>query len=441
LTYKIFQEIRKDINYGEHIKYYERYSNQLNDYESVIDYKKRKLTNQLKQIWFEYIREKYEKTKNSNTTLGRFIEKFPLPFKEMLVLIYLIENKQTFEPESKTEIFKKYKVNYERSLLKKLKLVYLVKDPRKPMEEEYVVSYKCQLQIIGGKYTEEYKQLDFELEEQTSKKGIDAIETFYYTVKPQQRLNELIVDEKTKNQLEIGIKRAINQKEFLKKNNLARSMPYGKGVTINFRGVPGTGKTMAAHCFAKEINKELLIVRYDQVQSMWVGETEKHIQQVFKLAKIKNAVLFFDEADALAHDRSILEKSWEISQVNTLLKELERFEGVCIFATNFAERYDKAFERRLTMHINFPMPKKEESSIILKKLLPPRMRSEDINFQTLNLEGLTGGLLKNVVLNAYGIINLEGKSKVEQKHLIESIEMIRSKNQKEKTENDLSYIG
>ena len=88
------------------------------------------------------------------------------------------------------------------------------------------------------------------------------------------------------------------------------------------------------------------MVRYDQLQNCFVGVTEKHIQRVFKIAKTKNAVLFFDEADAIALSRSNLQQSWEMSQVNTLLKELERFDGICIFATNFAEKYDQAFERR-----------------------------------------------------------------------------------------------
>jgi len=436
LTYKTFQEIRNDIEYAKKIKY-EGEENYFGNHKTY-SYTKKRQIKRLQEIWLKYVEEEYNKTKGANTKIGRFLQKYPIPLSEMRILIDLIENKPSWFESAKNP-FREHNKNYHRTLLKKLKLVYLVKDPRKPLEEEYVVSYKAQLQLIGGKYTEEYKQLDFELEEQTSKKGIDAIEKFYYTIKPKQKLKELIVDEKTRNKIQIGIQRARTQKKFLQKNMLARTIPYGKGVSINFRGYPGTGKTMAAHCIAAELDKELLIVRYDQIQSAYIGETEKHIQQVFKLAKIKNAILFFDEADALAHDRSTLEKSWEMSQVNTLLKELERFEGVCIFATNFAEKYDKAFERRLTMHIDFQLPKKEEATIILKKLIPPRMRSNNLNFNELPIEGLTGGLIKNIVLNALGMVSLEGKNKIETKHLLESIQMIKGKKQQEKTE--LSYIG
>jgi SpoVK/Ycf46/Vps4 family AAA+-type ATPase len=202
---------------------------------------------------------------------------------------------------------------------------------------------------------------------------------------------------------------------------------YGRGTTLNFRGPPGTGKTLAANCLAKELDMKLLIVRYDQLQSCWVGQTEKHIQNVFKLAKTKNAVLFFDEADAIALDRSSLEKSWEMSQVNTLLKELERFEGVCIFATNFAQKYDKAFERRLTMHIDFKLPTKEQGAIILDKLLPKKSRENKLSLEGLELEGLSGGDIKNVVLNAAGLAARDNAEKIGRNHLREAVTSVKCK--------------
>ena len=144
-------------------------------------------------------------------------------------------------------------------------------------------------------------------------------------------------------------------------------------------------------------------------------------ERVFKLAKAKDAVLFFDEADAIALDRGSLEKSWEMSQVNTLLKELERFEGVCVFATNFSEKYDAAFERRLTMHIDFDMPDKQQCQKILDKLLPKKSRDKDISIYELDLEFLSGGLIKNIVLNASGFAARDNADKIMQEHLKEAI--------------------
>jgi SpoVK/Ycf46/Vps4 family AAA+-type ATPase len=182
---------------------------------------------------------------------------------------------------------------------------------------------------------------------------------------------------------------------------------------------------MAANVIAKELGKKLLMVRYDQIQNMWVGETEKHIQRIFSIASKKNAVLFFDEADAIALNRATLEQSWEMSQVNTLLKELERFEGVCIFATNFASKYDPAFERRLTMHINFQMPNKEQCRQILDKLLPKKSREKSFDLNSLDIEGLSGGDLKNIALNAAGIAAKKNADRISIEHVKEAITMAK----------------
>jgi AAA+ superfamily predicted ATPase len=195
---------------------------------------------------------------------------------------------------------------------------------------------------------------------------------------------------------------------------------------------------MAANVLAKELGKKLLMVRYDQIQNMYVGETEKHIQRIFKIASVKNAVLFFDEADAIALDRAFLQQSWEMSQVNTLLKELERFEGVCIFATNFAQKYDPAFERRLTMHIDFKMPDKEQCSKILEKLIPTKSREKNLCLNSLLLEGFSGGDLKNVALNTAGIAAKEGADKIGLKHIQEAINMAR---ETKKCNHERGYLG
>ena len=85
-------------------------------------------------------------------------------------------------------------------------------------------------------------------------------------------------------------------------SRLGARMP--KGVLLV--GPPGTGKTLAANVLANTLQKKLLVVRYDQVQNMYVGQTEKNIHNIFKIAKAKEAVLFFDEADAIAHNRANL---------------------------------------------------------------------------------------------------------------------------------------
>ncbi len=115
-----------------------------------------------------------------------------------------------------------------------------------------------------------------------------------------------------------------------------------------------------------------------------------------------------------------------MSQVNTLLKELERFDGVCIFATNFAEKYDDAFERRLTMHIDFEMPNKDQGIKIFDKMLPKKARDKKLSISGLNLNGFSGGDIKNIVLNSAGIASRDNSDKIKRKHIEEAITLVRS---------------
>ena len=104
----------------------------------------------------------------------------------------------------------------------------------------------------------------------------------------------------------------------------------------------------------------MLKVRYTEVESMWLGETPKNVAAVFRTAREENAVLFFDEADAIASRRSTSVEEGVQREMNTvvnvLLQELERFNGVVIFATNVASNFDPAFERRIRTHVLFEMP-------------------------------------------------------------------------------------
>lgn len=395
MSYNNYHQFKEDLDYFDEI----READFRGDYHDIVivDNAKKKLA----ALWLERVINKYEDTKQKNNWFGKIIKKYDLPCKEFACLLELtsgIGGSNIFRikksDDDEEDAFRKYKVKFESSKLKKYKLVFKLVDPREPMSERYEVSYKCQLELKNKKYTEEYEQLDLALEEESQRSSPDSLDSLYYVIQPNTSFNDLIVEEKIKQNLQAAVARARQTDRIFKHWGLGEVIEYGRGTTLNFRGPPGTGKTMAAHCLANELGEKLLMVRYDQLQNCYIGETEKRIQRVFKLAKIKKAVLFFDEADAIALDRGTLNKSWEMSQVNTLLKELERFEGVCIFATNFAEKYDAAFERRLTMHIDFTLPTKEQAQAILNKLLPQKSRDKSLNLSEINVNGFSGGDLK-----------------------------------------------
>ena len=194
---------------------------------------------------------------------------------------------------------------------------------------------------------------------------------------------------------------------------------YGRGVTINLVGPPGTGKTLTARAIAHELAKPLLAIKYDEIESMWVGETEKNIAKVFRDARDQDAVLFFDEADALTTPREFARASWEVSRTNTMLKELEAFEGVCIFATNFASGYDEAFNRRLSAHITFELPDAALLERIFSVHAPGSARGPDVDFSRFasRFAGVfSGGDVKNVVLGAARIAAHEGSERIMHEH-------------------------
>lgn len=181
----------------------------------------------------------------------------------------------------------------------------------------------------------------------------------------------------------------------------------GLGLAFNFAGPPGTGKTICAEAIATALGKKLLSVRYAEMESMWAGETPKNVAAVFRLATEQDAVLFFDEADAIASRRTTGSTQGYQREANTvvnvLLKELESFNGVVIFATNLAVNFDPAFERRIRTHVRFEMPGVEEREKIWGVQIHPTKTpiADDVNFRELaERYEVSGGDIKNAVLKA-----------------------------------------
>jgi SpoVK/Ycf46/Vps4 family AAA+-type ATPase len=181
----------------------------------------------------------------------------------------------------------------------------------------------------------------------------------------------------------------------------------GRGLTFNFAGPPGTGKTICAEAVAQALGMKLLVVNYAEAESMWAGETPKNIAGVFRAAGDEGAVLFFDEADAIAARRSTgtnlpHEREMNIT-VNVLLRELESFNGVVIFATNMASNFDPAFERRIRTHVLFEMPGEKQRAEIWRLQIHPYKTplATDVDFLALAKKyDVSGGDIKNAVIKA-----------------------------------------
>jgi ATP-dependent 26S proteasome regulatory subunit len=120
-----------------------------------------------------------------------------------------------------------------------------------------------------------------------------------------------------------------------------------------FWGPPGTGKTALARHLAEQLGRPLHIKKASDLISKWIGETERNIAGAFADARRDDALLLIDEADSFLASREGAQRSWELSQVNQLLKELEDYDGLVALCTNFFQTLDAAVLRRLDLKVRF----------------------------------------------------------------------------------------
>jgi SpoVK/Ycf46/Vps4 family AAA+-type ATPase len=227
------------------------------------------------------------------------------------------------------------------------------------------------------------------------------------TVTPKRALADVVLAPQTRRTLEQALAEVRNHNLIFSRWGLGERHASGRGLAFNFAGPPGTGKTICAEAIAHTLGKNLLVVNYAEAESMWVGETPKNIVATFRAAVEQNAVLLFDEADAIATRRSagaILPHDREMNlTVNVLLRELEAFNGIVIFATNLAANFDPAFERRIRTHVLFEMPGVDERERIWQLQIHPKKTplAPDVDFRRLaERYALSGGDIKNAVIKA-----------------------------------------
>lgn len=183
----------------------------------------------------------------------------------------------------------------------------------------------------------------------------------------------------------------------------ARSSGRGLGISALFTGDSGTGKTMAAEVLARELSLDLYRIDLSAVVSKYIGESEKNLRRVFDAAEESGAVLLFDEADALFGKRSEVKDShdrYANIEVSYLLQRMESYRGLAILTSNMRTALDVAFLRRIRFVIHFPFPDQELREAIWRRVFPPRMPLDGIDFPKLAQLNASGGSIRNIALNA-----------------------------------------
>ena len=201
-----------------------------------------------------------------------------------------------------------------------------------------------------------------------------------------------------------------------------RKIALGKGLNALFAGESGTGKTMSADIMAGVLGLDLYKIDLSSLVSKYIGETEKNLNRIFTEAATSNAILFFDEADAIFGKRSEVKDShdrYANIEISYLLQRMEAYDGVVILATNMRSNLDDAFTRRLHFIIEFPFPEAADREIIWRVNFPPETPlAADINF-TLLAERfrLAGGNIRNIIMAA-AFLAAESDTAVGMSHLL-----------------------
>lgn len=203
-----------------------------------------------------------------------------------------------------------------------------------------------------------------------------------------------------------------------------RKLSYGKGLSMLFSGPPGTGKTMAAEVVAKELHLEIFKIDLSQIISKYIGETEKNLNEIFKEAQLSNAILFFDETDALFGKRSEVKDSHDkYANIETayLLQKMEEYDGISVLATNYLQNIDEAFMRRINYIIKFPFPDQEYREKLWRHIFPKETPlHDDIDYTFLAEKfHLAGGNIKNIAVSS-AFLAAEKGEKVCMKHIIQA---------------------
>ncbi|HEY1294131.1 MAG TPA: ATP-binding protein [Chloroflexota bacterium] len=199
----------------------------------------------------------------------------------------------------------------------------------------------------------------------------------------------------------------------------------GKGVNALFAGPSGTGKTMAAEVIANDLGLDLYRVNLAGVVSKYIGETEKNLDRIFAVAADANAVLFFDEADALFGKRSEVRDShdrYANIEISYLLQKMEQYPGLTILATNLRGNLDDAFTRRLTFAVHFEFPDEMNRARIWSGVWPastPVAPEVDLAYLAREFP-FTGGSIRNIALAA-AFLGAEAGTDITMDHLFQAV--------------------
>jgi ATP-dependent 26S proteasome regulatory subunit len=224
-------------------------------------------------------------------------------------------------------------------------------------------------------------------------------------VEPRYGWQDLVLPESHMSQLHEIASQAKHRHRVMRDWGFGKKMALGRGLNALFAGSSGTGKTMAAEVIGYELGLDIYKIDLSAVVSKYIGETEKNLNRLFNEAEHSNAILFFDEADALFGKRSEVKDAhdrYANIEVGFLLQKMEEYEGITILSSNLRRNIDEAFVRRIQFIIDFPFPDATHREMIWRKTFPEKAPLDaDVDFTFLATKfKLTGGHIRNIGLRS-----------------------------------------
>ena len=222
-------------------------------------------------------------------------------------------------------------------------------------------------------------------------------------IHPRFTWEDLILPEDPLSQLREITARARHAYRVHQEWGFIKRIPNAGGVSALFAGESGTGKTLSVQVIANELGLALYRIDLSAVVSKYIGETEKNLSRIFAEARASNAILFFDEADAIFGKRSEVKDArdrYANIEIAYLLQQIEDYDGVAVMATNLRQNLDEAFTRRLDFMVDFPFPDEEQREKLWAIHFPPQAPLDpSVNLRELaDRYYLAGGNIRNAAL-------------------------------------------
>jgi len=240
-----------------------------------------------------------------------------------------------------------------------------------------------------------------------------------------EHLEKLTLAEEVKREILSVVKQYENKDLLMNEWGLKDVIEYGIGMVFLFYGPPGTGKTYTAKLLADALGKKLTCISNAELQSQIPGEFERNVKAAFEKAKRDQEVVLFDECDGMIQSRQGMGQIMS-SENNMMLQEIEKHDGIIFMTTNRVDSLDEALERRVSLIIEFKMPTQAEREQIWTKLIPKKLPlAKNVDFKKLSEYNLSGGHIKNVVLNAARYAAGDDEKKVSMEHFEKALKRVQ----------------